>query len=302
MKLLIRFDDYSEVSNASLDMGIIETILSAGCKALVSVIPAIADVDWDLGNGIPLRRLSVGRANMLRNLLPDGVEIGMHGYTHQTVTRWSGLAEFGDSVTLRRQTERLLDGKHCLEDLFGCEIAWFIPPWNSYGTTTLQAIRSTGFRGISADASFGPLEDGLCYTPASCLPQELQLAVKRGKSDPAAAVIVIVHDYDFQESGLKANAMSLKTFASNLTEAKANGAEPSGFSEFQRNDVVDMERAAANQRLRQCMSNSVRYAMPKGITTPYWSCREADYYAAKVRRIESVAHLMLNVYRKIIAR
>jgi hypothetical protein len=64
--------------------------------------------------------------------MPFRAELAL-SYTHQTATRWSGLAEFGDAGTLPRQVERLLDGKHCLEDLFGCEIAWFIPPWNSYG-------------------------------------------------------------------------------------------------------------------------------------------------------------------------
>lgn len=38
MKLLLRFDDYSELSNASLDMRIIETIVGADCKVLVGVV------------------------------------------------------------------------------------------------------------------------------------------------------------------------------------------------------------------------------------------------------------------------
>jgi predicted deacetylase len=302
MKLLLRFDDYSELSNASLDMRIIETIVGADCKVLVGVVPAVAELDWAVGSDIPLRRLSRERARILREIVPHGVEIAMHGYTHQTITRWSGLAEFGDAVSLQRQTERLLDGKNLLEDLFGCEIAWFVPPWNSYSTTTLQALKTSGFRGISADASFGPLEDGLSYAPASCLPRELPLAAKRAKVDAAAAIITVMHDYDFLESRLKTDALSLKTFASMLTAVKTNKTEDSGFSDILGHTDFNMERALANQKLHQYASSPVRYLMPSGIVSPYWSVGMADRYARKMARIEGVAKKILHFYRKTAAR
>ncbi len=58
MKLFLRLDDYSELSNGSFDMGIIEALLSVDWKVLAGVVPAAADVDWDVGCVIPLKRLS----------------------------------------------------------------------------------------------------------------------------------------------------------------------------------------------------------------------------------------------------
>ena len=298
MKLLLRFDDYSELSNSSLDMRIIETMLSADCKVLVGVVPAVAALDWEVGSDIPLRRLSRERANILKELLPHGVEIAMHGYTHQTVTRWSGLAEFGDAVSLQRQTERLLDGKKLLEDLFGSEIAWFIPPWNSYSSTTLQALRTVGFSGISADAYFGPLEEGLKFAPYSCLPRELTLACKRAQSNTDSVVIVMLHDYDFKESDLGVDVFDLAEFRQKLKTLQQDGVSSCTFSELIHDEAFGPSRASINQQLRKIANSPVRYLMKPGITCVYWGNSVAEKLSNRMEYFEKIAKIPFRLYRR----
>ena len=45
MRVLFRYDDFSETSSAGVDLAVLEAIVSHGFKPLLGVIPAIADVD-----------------------------------------------------------------------------------------------------------------------------------------------------------------------------------------------------------------------------------------------------------------
>lgn len=301
MRILFRYDDYSEISNVSVDLAVLNALVNAGIVPLVGVIPSIADVNWTLGDHIPLKRLSVERVQLLTKLLPH-ITIALHGYTHQAVTRYSGLFEFGDAVDLSRQIERLRDGKQFLADSFGVKINWFIPPWNSYGATTLDALKQSGFEGISADAAFGPVSDDFCFAPATGLVHELNLFERFARRNSSGDVIVVLHDYDFQESGSSQARISIPEFKQQLGNLKKFQITPVCWSDLIGDLSWGSRRACANQVLRKYTAGPIRYLLAPGFNSIYWE----EYFALKkCDRLNSLSNFLNNIltcYRKITIR
>jgi len=299
VKLLFRYDDYSEIGNTTLDLAILEIIAEEGFTSLVGVIPAIADVNWALGDTIPLRRLSRERIGKLKVLVPCAAGIALHGYTHQAVTRLSGLFEFGDVVDISRQEERLRDGKHFLEDSFGVAVDWFIPPWNAYGVTTLNALAACGFKGISGDAYFGPLADGISYAPYSCLPRELSLACARARPVDNSAVIVMLHDYDFEESGFDVGVFTLAKFRTLLQMLRQSGVTAGNFSQLHADPAFGPTRAAGNQRLRKSAGSPARFLMKRGMTCVYWDDLCAETLSHRMESLDRISEIPRRLYRSL---
>ena len=295
MRVLFRYDDFSETSSAGVDLAVLEAIVSHGFKPLLGVIPAIADVDWELGNAIPLKRLSAGRAQLLKRFLPDHIEIALHGYTHQTVTRFSGLSEFGDVVSHDRQLERMRDGKRLLEDAFGGKVDWFIPPWNTYGVTTLNAMKECGLRGVSADASFGAVKNGLHFAPQTCQLHGLAAALACCKADPSAHIVVMLHGYDFQETADASRGMPLSRFDQLLSRLKGSGVRGASFSEVLAEGQCSASRALANQELRKRTQGPLRFFLHPGISGVYWrettakkKLAQLEFWTRPLRALQSI--------------
>jgi len=298
MRLFFRYDDYSEISNAPIDLAVIQSLIDAGFVPLVGVIPMIADINWPLGGGIPLRRISLERVKPLKFLSPY-VEIGLHGYTHQAVTRYSGLFEFGDIVDLDRQIERLNDGKQILEDYFGLNVNWFVPPWNAYSGKTLNALKLCGFDGISADAAFGSVSDDLCFAPASGLVHELNLFESFASLNDCGDVIVVLHDYDFQESGSPMARISIPDFRQQVSKLRKCNVAPGRWSSLIGDSTWGSRRAKANQALRKQSSGFFRLLTRPGFSSVYWQENFAIKKAAQLETQARFFRKVLGLYRRI---
>src|SRR5690349_19982439 len=167
-KLLLRFDDLCAQSDTALELRLLTAVREAGAKLVVSVVPFVADTDWEIGGPIPLRPLTADKAKLVREFIPNHAEIALHGYSHQTITRWSHLYEFGDKVARQRQVERLRHAKAFLEDLFAVKVESFVPPWNEYGRITIAALEEAGFKILAGDVMIGPAEGNLAFLPSCC--------------------------------------------------------------------------------------------------------------------------------------
>lgn len=261
MNILFRYDDFSELSNISLDLEVLETLVICGFKPLVGVIPAIAEINWELGNSIPLKRLSKERINLLKPFLPNNMDIALHGYTHQTITRYTGLSEFGDAVNFDRQVERMMNGKKFLEDSFGIKVNWFIPPWNSYGLSTLKAMKGCRIKGLSGDASDGQTIEGITYAPNSCQLNNLNIAIANVKNNPNGNIIVMLHDYNFKESGNINSTISIPDFKKTLLKLSDLGIKGTSFSELLNQEAWNSSRAILNQELHKIAIGPLRILM-----------------------------------------
>jgi predicted deacetylase len=281
-EFILRFDDYCAVSNTVLERRLLEIVAGCGGKVVMSVVPFVADTEWELRGPIPLRPLSPEKAAMLKEFVPRHAEVTLHGYSHQTITRWSHLYEFGDRVAQQRQVSRLRDGRGYLEDLFGVAVETFVPPWNEYGRTTLAALAEAGFKLLSGDLGLGAAEGELAFVPACCPLGRLGEALAASTGDAAAAVCVLIHEYDFKESGWPQASTDLAALPSQLAAVTKAGARWTDFNECRRSGEWDANRLKANRELRQALASPGRRLLHEGTAGVYWS---EDQVTAKVKRL-----------------
>lgn len=197
--LAFRLDDPSPTSDHALEREILERFRATGFPLTCAVVP------YSCGGGDE-RPLAAGEVSHLVDARREGVlEVALHGYCHRCLTRLSdGNSSEFSGVEASRQREALARGKARLEAVFATPVTGFVPPWNSYDATTLRLLDEIGFSYLSADwALVG--EDALPFPviPHTCNLIHLQEAVADAREFPAAepAVVVILHHFDFAESG-----------------------------------------------------------------------------------------------------
>jgi peptidoglycan/xylan/chitin deacetylase (PgdA/CDA1 family) len=267
---LLRYDDYSAISDTALERQVLEAVAGAGLRIVISVIPFVADLEWKLRGPIGLRPLPPDKVELLKEFVPQKAEVALHGYAHQALGRISGMTEFGGRVAAGQQLARLRDGKAYLEDQLGDRVKAFVPPWNDYGIATVAAIREAGFDVLSGDAAHGPVEEGMAYIPCTCALPRLGPALKAAATDAKAFVCVLLHEYDFEESRSPAARISLRS----LEEALRHSRQTSQWLRFQECLAMDAwtaERARLNQELRRALRSPLRHFSSSATADVYWS-------------------------------
>lgn len=279
---IVRFDDYSAISNTALERKLFEAVAEADQKIVVSVVPFIAGMEWEPRGPIPLLPLPAAKTALLKQFICH-VEVALHGYCHQAVSRTSGLSEFGDAISIGQQLARLSDAKHWLEDQLGTGVETFVPPWNTYGTTTLEAVRQAGFKVLSAEAGFGPFAPGLSYVPVTCSIDQLAGAAELAQKDQGSLACALLHEYDFRESGVRGARLSLEQFRAHCS--RGNGAP--GWSWVKESGTGDTghERARVNQELRAALNSRLRRLLSSHTDHVYWTTSAAS---AKLRFLRSL--------------
>ncbi|MEU5324168.1 polysaccharide deacetylase family protein [Streptomyces sp. NPDC021056] len=72
--------------------------------------------------------------SLLREILDEGNEIGLHGDTHRRLP----------SVTARELEHEIRDSRHLLEDVLGESVRWFRPPYGSQNIRTWRSVCDAG--------------------------------------------------------------------------------------------------------------------------------------------------------------
>jgi hypothetical protein len=152
----------------------------------------------------------------------DGhAEIALHGYSHQT-TSVPTHTEFAGRAPGEQRT-RIIQGKHELERQLGAPVTTFIPPWNSYDQCTVTALEEAGFTCLSGSVRGPfPLKTSLAVLPASCWFDAVIPAVRVARRFPRSrpVLVVMMHDYDFLESGSPQAWLSVDDFARRLQDVR----------------------------------------------------------------------------------
>ena len=199
IRIALRFDDPSPSSNHVLEAAIIDTLASRRCSATLAVVP------FKRLNG-NLVALTKEHAVHLVDAVDRGtVEIALHGFSHEQ----RGSAPHGRpsefaGLALADQIDLIARGLLRLKEVFGERISGFVPPWNSFDAATLSALEKLGFRYLS-----GGWEAPLTYRgkmailPRTCTLANLEAAVREARRArlPSPVIIVVMHHYDFSESG-----------------------------------------------------------------------------------------------------
>lgn len=222
--IILRYDDYSAVSNTHLEAQILEVLERHQLPCIFAVIPCVTTNGFR--NAAPADSLvmSADKIALLKPYLDKGlIELCAHGCTHQTLPN-RDLHELSEFVgrSYDDQVARLMHAKSTLEEQFGHTISTFVPPWGNYDTTTLRAAEAVGFSIISADPR-GPVarDSRLLYVPGTCRIHQLSDAIHEARQLPSSAstlITAVIHPYDFIESDAARGVMTFSQFESLMAQ------------------------------------------------------------------------------------
>jgi peptidoglycan/xylan/chitin deacetylase (PgdA/CDA1 family) len=217
--VFFRYDDFSETSPIEVDSGLISVLRRHHVPCTFAVIPAVTDGNYRDPAVTEVRLLGAMKLEMLSEAVADGaVDVALHGLNHRTRFKDGPHSEF---VGLSReiQASMIQEGKQRLERSLGVPIGGFVPPWNNYDANTLAALQDSGIHCLSANRSSPSLNvPGIRYLPITIETHELRNAVTQARrsrdSDPIIGVLL--HPYDFKESGDSRARMTCLDFENEL--------------------------------------------------------------------------------------
>jgi glycosyltransferase involved in cell wall biosynthesis/predicted deacetylase len=223
IRVVFRYDDCSARSSLELERGFVDAFAACGAQVTLGVIPAV--VEGSFRDREPQTELSLPAEKIawLKSAAAAGhAEIALHGYTHQ-LSSDKELTEFAGCPE-SQQEAKISAGTAALAELFGGLVTTFIPPWNSYDAATLAVLEQHGFTCLSASVR-GPfsIPTSLDLLPGCChfdaLKNVVRVARILRRANPV--VVVVIHDFDFFESGNRDAYMSVADFATRLREVAA---------------------------------------------------------------------------------
>lgn len=206
ISLFFRYDDFSAVSPVEVDTGLAAALARHRCPVTFGVIPAITSGEVHVAGDRPEFPLEGAKVDWLASqVAAGGVELALHGWNHRTnhlcpaptPSEYRGLA-------LDQQIENLRRGVDRLQRDVGVRPLIFIPPWNSYDSATVAAVAASGFTVLSAARTgAAPRDARLVFLPTCCELHDLEstLMATRESGDEDAIIGVLMHPYDFTESG-----------------------------------------------------------------------------------------------------
>lgn len=199
--VVFRMDDYSQKSEWETEKRVIELFHSRSLPICVAAIPFEAE-----------RPLAGERAEYLRRMVEAGiVEPALHGRTHADTSDPGVSPSELRGLSYDTQLGQLQQAKFHLQQevLSGHPLRIFVPPFNTYDETTISVLEELGFEVLSARCD-GPVpEDSeLSYVPFTALLHEVQEAVRVARSTGrAAAIVVLLHDYEFTDRSPRQDAL-----------------------------------------------------------------------------------------------
>lgn len=294
VKVVFRLDDYSALSHTAFETWLIRTFRSHGWSCLFGVIPLVAKGDWfAFSEQLETLALDARKIALLKTAVEDGtVELALHGLTHQSAHQYDGRhhSELA-GLTYAEQYDKLKTGKNLLEQWLGLSVDFFVPPWNSYDSNTLQALSDLGFHAVFTGKRYGGiLEDGvLKFLPATCKASTLQKSIEmaRRSQDDAPVVVVMLHEYLFKEVAPERGTTTYAEFEALCNWIQGQDdlyvvrnedvIEEAGRNQFKENHAIFAFDALLPERLRQWMPVEYRNRFPVG----YY---RSDKFARSIKR------------------
>lgn len=213
IRVALRLDDPSETSHQGVEAGILDALLKHQACATFAVIP------FRMVDGQRLA-LSKARAKPLIEAAYAGIiEVALHGHRHVRLQpEPASPSEFAG----RQESEQhalIAEGRAVLETVFSKSITGFVPPWNSFDIATLRVLEEFDFRYVSAgwDAPkgyCGPLKLLPLTAHLNDIPTALVEARRFIKGNPV--IVIVLHHYDFAESGSEHSITDMHGFDATL--------------------------------------------------------------------------------------
>jgi peptidoglycan/xylan/chitin deacetylase (PgdA/CDA1 family) len=215
--LAFRFDDPSRTSDHALERLVLARFRAAAVPLTAAVVP------FECTDETPVPLTADAVPHLIEARKAGVLEVALHGYCHRALARLpDGNSSELAGIEEGRQRAFLTEGRTRLEQVFGVPVRGFVPPWNSYDRTTLDLLAELDFAYLSADWSL-VREDALPLpvVPHTCNLAHLEeaLAEARRFASLEPAVLVVLHHFDFAESGSGEATMDLDRLADLLALA-----------------------------------------------------------------------------------
>lgn len=253
--VFFRYDDYSALSRLETDAGVIDVFRRNGLCCTFSVIPAVSVLyPWVEGADKREVELDRGKIELLRGAVAGGaVEVALHGWNHlaNAFTGHPTPSEF-KGLPFDAQVQILERGRNFLAKAAGAATKIFVPPWNSYDDTTEAALEHLGFEVISA-SRYAPKprpRSRLKFVPMTTEILGLRSAVAKSTSGntPGAVIGIMMHPYDFLETGDSRGVISLEGFEEEIRWLKNQpGVRIASIGSLAGADDTDGKRYKANR-------------------------------------------------------
>ena len=201
--VIFRYDDFSSNSPDVVDNALIHAFAQQGVSCTFGVVPFVTAGDYRDSNPCEEIALTEAKVQILKKAMANSaVDIALHGCNHRTNYKQPPHSEFY-GLDYEVQLVKIRRGKEFMEGKFGAPVTTFIPPWNSYDRNTLKALDKAGIDCISANR-YGLAEKPLQlkYAPIVAETSDLKRAINSArKMNEAPLIVVLIHPYDFTESG-----------------------------------------------------------------------------------------------------
>jgi uncharacterized protein DUF2334 len=218
LTVFFRFDDYSETSPLAVEAGLVNALRNNGCCATFGVIPAVTEGRFHEPGERATHPLGAEKIRFLDQAVrSSAVDVALHGFTHRSRVNQAPHSEFV-GLSTEEQISQLQQAQELLRRLTGFQPTSFVPPWNRYDASTLEALAYLGFTCLSADRHGPSIDTSLRFLPTTADLSELRLAVSLAfEADDADPIVgLLLHPYDFSESGEDRAVMSTKDFDKEL--------------------------------------------------------------------------------------
>lgn len=266
IRFAFRLDDPSETSNQGVEAGIIQVLRRHRVSATFATIPfRIVD-----GERV---ELSEARARPLIDAMHEGlIEIAQHGHTHRRRHPEPAPPTEFSASPYDEQYALISEGKQHLEAIFGIRIAGFVPPWNSYDSTTVECLSRLGFNYLSAgwhmpDARSCALRLLPRTVRFAAFAAAFTEAVRFEAANPV--LIVVLHHYEFAESGIPGSVTDLDQFERALQQALshkhlrvANLSQLAKEVKFSNRQIDLQQRLAGNRLLGRFLPRALLLEAP----------------------------------------
>ena len=216
LHVVLRYDDFSSTSSQRVENALYRLIDLHNISCSFGIIPF--QEGPSLHDQSELIPLSDSKISMIRPYLEEGsIEAAQHGSVHQPASRSDRKSEFA-GIPEKEQHSMISAAKKFLDSMFMTGVFTFIPPWNTYDFHTLEVLADLEFKNISADnlQKFKHPHD-FNYVPYTALITDLQEILERKHlplKNNRACIVLMMHDYDFEEIDAERAITNLEAFDS----------------------------------------------------------------------------------------
>ena len=299
IRVFFRYDDYCANSDATVDNGLIELFGKHQLCCSFAVIPCVTTGNYRDPQPRESLPLDADRKQSLAAAARAGiVDVALHGYEHRSNGLGMPHSEFR-GIAYAKRADKIRRGKAVLEEIIGRPVLAFVPPWNTYDENTLQALHDNGLSCLSANR-YGPVIDTIDkmrFLPITAELTELESAVAAARSgaDTDPVIGILMHPYDFRESGDERAQLGLPDLDRKLAwlNKQSDVAVTSVTALATSSSAFDIARYASNQPLAQ---EQLIPPFVRGVAdTPYYSSAEGAAAARRRRLASSIATYLLAV-------